>query len=385
MNTIKGEYNKAVVYAKYLDEGCDEQIRQYLDHPLFADTTVRIMPDAHVGKGATIGFTATCNEYVVPSLIGVDIGCGVSAYNLGRKNIDFDKLDKYIRKYIPAGKDVRSDELDILEKWYPYVMNNSTSLEDFREKVSELASKLMLPLGRVFASLGTLGGGNHFIEIDTDEDKCHWLLVHTGSRNLGASTARYHQNIAEDTTPKNSPIKFLHGIAANGYVDDMIATQLYARVNRALIGCQISCDFLKVAKEDLSVVESVHNYIDFDHGIVRKGAISAQKGERLVIPFSMADGAILGVGKGNAEWNYSAPHGSGRKMSRSRAKELSMDEYRKRMKGVWSSCVGKNTLDESPMAYKKTNDILDAIVDTLEVTNRMFPVYNFKCDKPFWD
>ncbi|MDR2432199.1 MAG: RtcB family protein [Puniceicoccales bacterium] len=379
MITIKGMYNTAVAYAKTLDENCENQIRQYLDHPLFANTTVRIMPDVHFGQGATVGFTATCNEYVVPSIVGVDIGCGVNAYNLGKGNVAFDKLDKYIRKRIPVGKATNSSPHDMLEQAYGYVADGEVSFVEFREKIYELSKKLMLPPTRILAGLGTLGGGNHFIEIDRDEDGCRWLLIHTGSRNLGANVAKYHQQIASKRS-EDSTIKFLSGMAADEYVADMITAQLYARVNRALIAFQIGCNFLKTAHDKLQAIESIHNYIDFKHKIIRKGAISAQRGEWLVIPFSMADGAIIGIGKGNSEWNYSAPHGNGRKMSRSKAMELSLDEYRKRMANVWSSCVGENTIDESPMAYKRTKDILELVDDTLEVSHRLTPIYNFKSE-----
>jgi RNA-splicing ligase RtcB len=196
---------------------------------------------------------------------------------------------------------------------------------------------------------------------------------------LGANVAKYHQEIATKRS-EDSTIKFLSGMAADDYIADMITAQLYARVNRALIAFQIGCDFLKVAHDKLQAVESIHNYIDFKHKIIRKGAISAQRGERLVIPFSMADGAIIGIGKGNSEWNYSAPHGSGRKMSRSKAMELSLDEYRRHMANVWSSCIGENTIDESPMAYKHTKDVLELVDDTLEVSHRLTPIYNFKSE-----
>jgi RNA-splicing ligase RtcB len=280
---------------------------------------------------------------------------------------------------------VHKSELNTLEEAYSHIPNNRVPFCDFREKVNGLIQKLAMQPKRVFDALGTLGGGNHFIEIDIDENKCHWLLIHSGSRNLGANTAAYHEKLAAKATPNDSAIKFLHGGAAKEYAEDMATAQLYASVNRTLMAFQIGCGFLKIAKDKLIAIESIHNYIDFDNGVVRKGAISAQNGEQLVIPFSMADGAIIGTGKGNVEWNYSAPHGSGRRMSRSQAKELSLDEYRNRMKNVWSTCVVKNTLDESPMAYKKTDDIIGVIGDTLEIKNRIFPVYNFKCDKPFCD
>jgi RNA-splicing ligase RtcB len=377
---IEGEYNRAIAYAKAMDENCRGLILQYLNHPLFADTKVRIMPDVHFGREALVGFTATCNEYVIPSLIGVDIGCGINAYNLGRGSIAYDKLDKYIRKHIPAGRMLHPSVCESLETAYAYV-EDGMSFAAFGENITTLAKKLKMPVERIWASLGTLGGGNHFIEVDRDEDQCRWLLIHTGSRNFGLQVATYHQKLAQKRTPEESNIKFLSGMAAEEYIADMIFAQFYARVNRALIAYQIGCDFFKIARDRLTAIESVHNYIDFEQKVIRKGAISARKDEPLVIPFSMADGAIIGVGKGNGEWNYSAPHGSGRKLSRTQAKELSLDHYRKRMTGVWSSCVNENTLDESPMAYKSSRDILDLVEDTLSVTNRLQPVYNFKADQ----
>jgi RNA-splicing ligase RtcB len=381
MITINGKYNQAIVYAKSLEMGCEDQILQYLDHPMFADTKVRIMPDVHFGKGATVGFTTTCNEHVVPSIIGVDIGCGVNAYNLGPGNVAFGKLDKYIRQRIPFGRKVNPSTHDMLEEVYKYVSNNDVSFREFMEKVGVVATKIRFPVRRAFASLGTLGGGNHFIEIDKDKNESRWLMIHTGSRGFGSYVSNHYQNLANKRTEDSSPIKFLTDRAADNYIADMKVAQLCARVNRALIAFQIGCDFLKVAHSKLKAVESIHNYIDFEHKIIRKGAISAQKDEQLAIPFSMADGAIIGVGEGNAEWNFSAPHGSGRKMSRTEAKDLSIDEYRKRMENIWSSCVNENTIDESPMAYKSTKDILDLIGETAHITHRLLPMYNFKADE----
>jgi RNA-splicing ligase RtcB len=268
-----------------------------------------------------------------------------------------------------------------LEEAYGYVDGAGMTFNEFTAEVSDLARRLKIPAIKVFPSLGTLGGGNHFIEVDKDKDKCRWLLIHTGSRGFGAHVAFHYQDLATKRTHPDSPLKFLSGPAAEAYIRDMTTAQLYARVNRSLIAFQIGCDFFKVAHGKLKAVESIHNYIDFEHKIIRKGAISARKGEKTVIPFSMADGAILGVGKGNAEWNFSAPHGSGRKMSRTRAKELSVEEYRRQMKNVWSGCIGPETVDESPMAYKNTKDILDFIGETVQITHRLMPVYNFKASE----
>jgi RNA-splicing ligase RtcB len=304
-----------------------------------------------------------------------------NACNIGTGDVAFDKLDKYIRKNIPAGREVNPSADSLLEEAYKCVPDNRTDFGEFMKKVGDISQKVGISSGRALAALGTLGGGNHFIEIDKDKNKNRWLLIHTGSRGFGLHVSSYYQRLAEQRSDDGGPIKFLMNRAAENYREDMKIAQLYARVNRAMITHRIGCDFFKIAPGRLKAVESIHNYIDFEHKIVRKGAISAQKGERLVIPFSMADGAIIGVGKGNPEWNYSAPHGSGRKMSRTKAKDLSMDEYRKRMKNIWSSCVSEDTVDESPMAYKSTKDVLDFVGDTLHITHRLLPIYNFKAEE----
>ncbi|MDR1893826.1 MAG: RtcB family protein [Spirochaetales bacterium] len=377
---VKGKYNEAVVFAKALEPGCEDMIRVYLDHPGFAGTKVRVMPDVHLGKGAVIGFTTSCDSRIIPALVGVDIGCGVCACNLGRGKGQFDKLDAFIRKNIPSGMEVRSS---LAERWEAMVSWTAKPGEEspsrFKEAVIELCKRQQHSPDRVLASLGTLGGGNHFIEIDRDEDHNRWLLIHSGSRILGARTAEYHEIIALRETGEESPLKYLSGGYAEDYLADMALVQRYARVNRALMAAAIAEGFFKVPLDKGEYVDSVHNYLDFTDKVIRKGAISAHQDERVVIPFSMSQGAVLGRGKGSAEWNYSAPHGAGRKMARGQARKgLSLDEYRKQMRHVWSSCIDKDTLDESPMAYKRPRDILDYIGETVEVERRLVPVYNFK-------
>lgn len=374
---IKGKSNSAVVYAKAVEERCENQILQYLNDPLFADTKVRIMPDVHLGNGATVGFTATRNAYVVPSIIGVDIGCGVSAYNLGSGSVAFDKLDKFIRKRIPSGRDVNPSPLVEIEDVIQFVSKN-LQFDEFMKKVGTISDKTGIPVDRSLSALGTLGGGNHFIEIDKDKNKNRWLLIHTGSRGFGLHVSEYYQRLAAQKKQTDGSMNFLINQAAENYLKDMQVAQLYAKLNRTLIAYQIISDFFKLNFSKITMIDSTHNYIDFEHEIIRKGAISAQKGEPVVIPFSMADGAVIGVGKGNAEWNFSAPHGSGRKISRTQAQNLSMEEYRKRMKNIWSSCINQDTVDESPMAYKSSKDILSALGETVHVTNRILPIYNFK-------
>jgi len=277
MITVNGKHNKAIVYAKALEMKCEDQILQYLNDPVFADTKVRIMPDVHFGKGATVGFTATCNKYVVPSIIGVDIGCGVNAYNLGTGGVAFDKLDKYIKKHVPTGSELHNSPLVILEDVFEYISCNGLSFNDFTKKVGAISNKVGMSCGRALAALGTLGGGNHFIEIDKDKHKNRWLLIHTGSRGFGLHISNYYQNLAAKKSSNESPIKFLINQAAENYLADMKVAQLYAKLNRAVIAFQLA-EFFKIDFYKLKVVESIHNYIDFEHNIIRKGAISAQKG-----------------------------------------------------------------------------------------------------------
>ena len=380
---VKGKYNEAIVYAKALEASCDSKIRQYLDHPAFADTKVRIMPDVHLGKGTVIGWTATYNSLIIPSVIGFDIGCGVCAFNLGRGKLAFDKFDKFIRKSIPSGQSVRSTMHEGLEEMNSFLAESKSNagisdVNGFKNNIRKLCEKLGKNPQRVFASLGTLGGGNHFIEVDIDENHNRWLLIHSGSRILGAYTAEYHEILALRETDSESNIKYLSGEYAAEYLEDLHVVQQYAAVNRALMTYSIANDFFKVAIREAEYRDCVHNYVDIANSIIRKGAISAEKDEQVIIPFSMSEGAVLGKGKGNTEWNKSAPHGSGRKKTRTDSRSLSLDEYRKEMRGIWSSVIGKETLEESPMAYKKSRDVLDFIEETVLIEQRLRPLYNYK-------
>jgi RNA-splicing ligase RtcB len=336
---VKGKYNEAIVYAKALEYPCENKILHYLNHPAFADTKVRVMPDVHLGKTTVIGWTATYNKLISPSVIGLDIGCGICACNLGKGNLRFDKLDLFIRKHIPAGQNVRSSLHERLDEMNAYVSQHAGSsdsspdlsnIENFKNELRKIGEKQAHNIERVFASLGTLGGGTHFIELDKDEDNRRWLLIHSGSRQFGATIAGYHETLALRETDAESNIKYLSGQFADDYLADMRLAQHYARVNRALMAQTIAKDFFKVDIRETEYRDCVHNYIDIPNAMIRKGAISAQNDEPVVIPFSMAEGAILGRGKGNAEWNNSAPHGSGRKRARTAARQgLSLDEYRK--------------------------------------------------------
>jgi RNA-splicing ligase RtcB len=389
MIEIKGKYNSAKVFAKALETTCENRILHYLNHPAFADTKVRIMPDVHLGKTTVIGWTATYNDLIIPSVIGLDIGCGVCACNLGKGKLKFDKLDAFIRKNIPSGQSVRSYVHESLDNVNNFIISfskenidedtdYSSFIELFVNEVSKICQKQEKPSERIFLSLGTLGGGNHFIEVDIDENNNRWLLIHSGSRGFGAYIAEYHETIALQRTDASSSIKYLSGLEAEDYLHDLYVAQHYARLNRALMAQTIAKDFFKVDIRETEYRDCIHNYIDREIKMVRKGAISAKENEPVIIPFSMAEGAILGRGKGNAEWNYSAPHGSGRKKARTDAKSLSLDEYRKEMRGIWSSVICKDTLEESPMAYKKARDVLDYINDTVIVEERLKPLYNFK-------
>jgi len=380
---VKGKYNEALVFAKAIEASCENKIRQYLDHPDFAETKVRIMPDVHLGKSTVIGWTATYDSLVIPSYLGLDIGCGICACNLGKGKLAFDKLDKFIRKRIPSGQDVCNSPHEDLEEMnaFTYSSNGNaefSKVEDFKNEIEKLCEKQGKYSERIFASLGTLGGGNHFIEIDVDENHNRWLLIHSGSRILGAYTAEYHEILALRETDINSHIKYLSGAFAENYLTDMRFVQHYASVNRSLMAQSIVKGFFDTDIREIEYIDCAHNFIDTTSKIIRKGAISAMKGQPVIIPFSMAEGAVLGKGKGNGEWNYSAPHGSGRKKARTDARSLSIDEYRKEMRGIWSSVICKDTLEESPMAYKKAKDVLDYVGESVEVERRLKPVYNFK-------
>jgi len=384
--TFKGKYSTAIVMIDEIDETTEEQIRTFINHPAFAGTYIVIMPDCHAGKGAVIGFTSTLNDYIIPNVVGVDIGCGMLGYKLNVSEIDFAKLDKFIRKQIPSGFNIRP-------RTHKLVGNNKPLVGE----ITEIVEKLDLVPSRVFDSLGSLGGGNHFIEVDKTEEGDLWLVVHSGSRNFGLQIANYHQKIAKNNlvdrdvkdmlrvlnlTEVIKDAEFLENYEAEEYLEDMKVAQKYAILNRKIMMHVMIEDFFGLKYDAGRTLETVHNYIDFSAGVVRKGAISAQEGEQLIIPFNMQDGIIIGTGKGNSDWNYSAPHGAGRILSRTQAKkQLSVDDFKESMKGVWTSCVSENTLDEAPMAYKDTQVILNAIKDTVDINFWMKPTYNFKADE----
>jgi len=397
MLEIKGKINTAICYAKVIEDEAIEQIRRMCDYEFTEGSKIRIMPDVHAGKGCTIGTTMTVTDKAVPNIVGVDIGCGMYTVNLGRADIDFKKLDEAAH-FIPSGRNVwegRQEKFDLTE------LRCYRSLKDAK---------------RLERSLGTLGGGNHFIEVDTARDGTNYLVIHSGSRNLGKQVAELYQRLAIDlnkgketyfqqrdelirtfkeqgrkqeiqaalkaiaweakvsTMPED--LCFLYGQYLEDYLYDVVVCQRFARRNREKMA-EIILERTGMTGSD--EFHTIHNYIDTDEMILRKGAIAAHKGERVLIPINMRDGSVLAIGKGNPEWNYSAPHGAGRIMSRHAAKEnLDIDEYRKMMEGIYTTSVNLNTLDEAPMAYKSLEDIIDVIRESVDVIDVMKPVYNFK-------
>lgn len=420
MIELKGKHGSATVYTDDVEQKACSQIINLLNQPFSDGSNIRIMPDVHAGAGCVIGYTAKLTGKIVPNLIGVDIGCGVTAWKLGplhKIGQKFDKLDKVVRKLIPSGKNVNEiTNWALIEKLYK-TLDPKIHFNVFRGGIDRICKNMGQDRNRVWNSIGSLGGGNHFIEIDKDDNDELWLVIHSGSRNFGLKVALYHQGIAEDSIlsmskeeyaekideikrikkgkgievaikalrksaskkGKATGLEFLEGDTAHDYYQDMEIAQTYAQLNRRVMGYLILNGMYKI--DYFTPVESVHNYINFEDNIVRKGAISAHEGEEVLIPLNMADGIIFGIGKGNADWNFSAPHGAGRKMSRSKAKvNIRLEDFQYKMKkaGVWSSCVGKNTLDEAPQAYKNADKIIELLADTVDIQVRMKPVYNFK-------
>jgi len=379
----------AIIYGDdYPDPGELQQIYAMLACPAFAGATVRIMPDHHAGAGCVIGFTAPMDRNdpkVVPNVVGVDIGCGVHAVRLPTsaqlREEEFAAFDRHLRAKVPAGFAVRDEEFRDLELVYAH-MDRDTDVDAFRARVDALAKKIGTKLDRVWASVGTLGGGNHFIELDRADDGVLWLTVHSGSRNFGLQVANHYQRLAHKEHPRGA-LSWLDGDAAREYLADMRTAQRFARLNRAVMLFVLAEAAVGRVHERLALpsVLSVHNYIG-DDDVIRKGAVSAREGEAVIIPWNMRDGVVLGLGRGNTAWNESAPHGAGRRMGRKEAKNtLSVTEYKAAMAGIWSSCVGKATIDEAPDAYKPAAAIEGALAETVEVTARLRPIYNFKASE----
>ena len=378
MLTIYGKYTTATVYTvenqEYaLEEYARKQLQMICDHPSAEGSKIRVMPDVHPGKVGTIGLTMTVGDCILPSLVGVDIGCGMTITKVKAKGIHFDQLDAVVRENVPAGPRIR-------EKEHKYAD---------RIDLSELKCYKNINARKAGRSIGTLGGGNHFIEVDKDEDGDIYLVVHSGSRHLGMEVAEYYLRTGQKENQMKkqgyAPYEMtcLTGDLMEDYLSDIRIIQEYARLNRDAIIESIISGMKWKAEESFTCI---HNYVDFsdvssDDGkpILRKGAISAKEGERVVIPINMRDGVILGTGLGNTEWNCSAPHGAGRIYRRSEvAEHHTVSEFKKAMDGVYSSCIGKDTLDESPFAYRGIDDILSVIGDTVKVDKIIKPVFNYK-------
>ena len=360
---ISGAHVTARVFAAELESSAQGQIRALCDQPFSAGSRIRVMPDCHAGKGCVVGLTMTVEGRVCPNLVGVDIGCGMEAVRFTpKKALDFDRLDAFIRENIPSGFSVRSEAHD-----------RAGNLD-----LDSLICGRHVDKRRAALSLGTLGGGNHFIEVAEGESGL-WLIIHSGSRRLGLEVAGWYQKMAgEACKEQNIPyeLSFLEGQSYADYLADMAVAQNYASENRTLMA-DLILRGLKWREEERFT--TIHNYIDLEHSVLRKGAVSARDGERLLIPLNMRDGSLLCRGLGNDDWNQSAPHGAGRRLSRSEAKgAITLPEFRKAMRGIHSTCISRETIDESPMAYKNADSIVNTIGPTAEIVERLRPLYNVK-------
>ena len=404
MLELRGKYNTAIVYTDIIENSAVSQIIELCNQEFVKGCKIRIMPDVHAGAGCVIGFTADLGEMVIPNIVGVDIGCGMLTVELGKAELDYQELDDLIRAKVPSGRNVhecRKSRFPDLENLYCY--------RNLKDSV------------RIERSKGTLGGGNHFIEVDIDDDDNKYLVIHTGSRNLGKQVAEHYQKMAYDILrgadklfeeqekliarykeehrkkeiesalkelKKNFKAKwtdvpkdlcYLTGKYREMYLYDMKICQEFATKNRMQIADTILNGLFGKSLSDFSHFETIHNYIDHETNTVRKGAVSAKKGEKLLIPINMRDGSLICIGKGNEEWNCSAPHGAGRLFSRGEAKEnFSLEEFEKAMEGIFTTSVGTSTIDESPMAYKNMEDIVNNITPTAEIIKQIKPTYNFK-------
>ena len=397
MLEVKGKYNSAKIFTDVVDKASVAQVIELCNQPFTAKSRIRMMPDIHAGAGCTVGTTMTITDKVVPNLVGVDIGCGMETVHLREQHLELQKLDKLIRAKIPSGFSIREkahryfDEIDLTEL-YCYRQIN--------------------PL-RAEKSLGTLGGGNHFIEVDRDDEGGLYLVIHSGSRHLGLEVAAWYQNEAYQRLNKSSksdeaaliaklksegrdkeiqkairqlkntkqtsipkPLAYAEGEVFEQYIHDMRIIQRFAVLNRRAIADDILKGMGLHAQDSFT---TIHNYIDTDAMVLRKGAVSAKAGERLLIPINMRDGSLICIGRGNEDWNCSAPHGAGRLMSRSQAKQsFTVSEFKHQMDGIYTTSVGKATLDECPMAYKRMEDIVSNIGETVRIERIIRPVYNFK-------
>lgn len=401
MIEISGKYNSAKVFADIVEQTAISQIIALCNQEFTAGSSIRIMPDVHAGAGCTIGTTMTIKEKIVPNLVGVDIGCGMHVLEIRKAKIDYDVLDRTIKERVPLGFNVHEGRK-----------------EKFEELQALMCFREIKDTKKIERAIGTLGGGNHFIEIDQDEEGNQYLVIHSGSRNLGKQVADYYQGMAyellqgkgkllieqeriisqykkegrkqeiakaikdlyaswekkEVDIPKD--LCYLSGRSKDEYLHDMKICQQYADLNRKTIGQQIC---LHMGFSVTSSWSCVHNYIDISNNILRKGAVSAQKNEKILIPLNMRDGSIVAIGKGTEDWNFSAPHGAGRTMSRSVAKDsITLEDFEKSMEGIYSSSISMATLDESPFAYKNADDIVAPLEETATISKIIKPLYNIK-------
>lgn len=397
MIELSGKYSKAKIFTDIVDEASISQVLLLLNQEFTLDSKIRLMPDIHAGAGCTIGTTMTITDKIVPNLVGVDIGCGMEVIKLKEKHIELQKLDKLIYEKIPSGFNVRKKKHRFFDKCH----------------LEELNCIKNVNLDRAEKSLGTLGGGNHFIECNKDDEGNIYIVVHSGSRHLGLEVATYYQNeaynrlngssqeeqqqlilelkeqgrdseiqkalknlknVKRTSIPKE--LAYVEGELFTQYINDMKIVQEFAMYNRQAMIDEIVNGMGLHVKEQFT---TIHNYIDTENMILRKGAVSAKEGEQLIIPINMRDGSLICVGKGNGDWNQSAPHGAGRLMSRSDAKEsFTVSEFKKQMDGIYTTSVNKETLDECPMAYKRLKDIIDNVGDTVDIEKIIKPIYNFK-------
>ena len=367
MKTVNGTYTSAKIFTDDIEDYALAQIQMLCNNPAFQGSKIRIMPDVHPGKVGTIGFTAIIGDKILPNVVGIDVGCGITLVKLKQKKIEFQKLDRIIRETIPSGASIRRS---------PHRFCNNINLQDLR-----CADHIQKE--RAERSLGSLGGGNHFLEVDQDENGYLYIAVHSGSRYLGKAVTEYYLNQGQKYLKEKGievpyELTFLEGQLREDYLHDMVVLQDFAEWNRQ----GIIDELVKGMKwKVMETWSSVHNYIDFSYNIpiLRKGAVSAKNGEIVVIPVNMRDGILLGTGLGNEDWNYSAPHGAGRILKRKDVKErFTVSDFKKEMKGIYCPYIGKDILDEVPFAYRRKEEILEKIQDTVKVEEILKPVYNFK-------
>lgn len=399
---LKGKYGKAFITIEDAEQECISQVYSFLNHPAFTNDIV-MLPDCHAGAGVPVGFSMRMTDKIIPNVIGVDIACGIlscKVESLKTEYINWATVDKYVRKDVPLGFNTHSTPVSTIERDFPWKSANQYA-ELFLKSYSEmfnvdtknefdkfdltyyksLCDRTNVDQKQVDSSIGTLGGGNHFLEFGVDNYSDQWLTIHTGSRNFGLKVATAWQKFAQslqENKVNNKDLAYLPYPLNISYLMDMIFVQHFAQLNRHtiknLINAALSND-IKI----IETIESVHNYIDFSDMIIRKGAIRSYANEKMVIPFNMRDGILICEGRSNPEWNFSAPHGAGRAMSRTQAKKyLSLEEFKNQMTGIYSTCIDKGTLDEAPDSYKSSKMIEDAITPTAIIINKIKPLYNLK-------